>query len=106
MLDKSSPAYNKGRVWIHDNNNVATVQAFTLTAWQDLQKICYLEQMKLSLVVLFSSTLLVMQTGTIYTFSGLGRGSMQGLLLNFEVAWEELVVEVLSSSPKSISKKN
>jgi hypothetical protein len=37
VLDRDSPAYNKGRVWIDRNKNAATVEAYGQAARQDLR---------------------------------------------------------------------
>lgn len=107
MLDESSPAYNKGRVWIDDNKNVATVQAFTQAARQDLRNF------------LLSRADEVVPGGLVLVYApGRADGNHPNIQWTreeeysgpfskvFEATWEELVTEVFPSSFTSISKEN
>lgn len=99
VLDKSSPAYNKGRVWIDDNKNVATLQAFKQTARQDLRKFMLARAEEVvpgGLVLIYAMGCPDARHPEIqWARDGEYAGPYSKV---FEATWEELVTEVFSCS--------
>jgi len=109
VIDKSSPAYNKGRAWIDGHTNSAVVEAFVQTARQDLRNflLCRADE------VVPGGLVLLYFPGRAAELHPEIQGPKEGdsagpftpfspLSKVFELTWEELITEVSSSSLSSI----
>jgi len=107
MLNKSSPAYNKGRLVLDDNKNVAALQVFSQAARQGLHNFLLLradEVVSGGLVFIYMRGRADKRHPKIqWTKEGVNPGPYNKV---FEETWEELVNEVFPISLKSVSKGN
>jgi len=106
VLDKSSPAYNKRRVLLDNNKNVALLQAFMQTARQDLHNFLLSRADE----VVPGGLVLIYARGRANEYHPQIQWSQEKMNSSpynkiFEETWEDLVIEVLSRSVKSILKR-
>ena len=99
VVDRASPAYNSGRVWIDRTKNTAALEAYVQTARQDLRNFLLARAEE----VVSGGFILFFIVGRTDESHPENQWNEEGLYAGpysivFESTWEELVVEVTLDS--------